>query len=174
MATRFNINERHVLYIKALVSQYDVVIIHGDGTIFHSNNDDIVKYRNENGSLEDITAAEKGSRHHKTFNAGFDDFEAISIAKYRAVYTKKSELPTVPKDITDAFFRQAEESLRGDLENHIGKNTSVFSIEEDQPKKEKKTEPEPETVKEVEPDQNEPVTISDEKPKSKGGRPKNK
>jgi hypothetical protein len=131
MATRFNINDRHVKYIRALLKNNDVVIIHGDGHMFASKNSDIVKYRDENGKIEDITRALKGSNHHKTFNAGFDDSEATSIAKYRAIYHNEDELSKKPEDIIEAFYRQASDNIREKMSVHNPTKANVFKVDED-------------------------------------------
>ena len=136
MATRFNINERHIKYIRALLKISDIVIIHGDGHMFHCKADNLVKYRDENGNSDMIPLALKGSNHHKTFNAGFDDFEATSIAKYRAIYRKGDELPKEPEDVIEAFYRQVNDNIRDQMSLHDKPKSGVFKLDdEDQAKK---------------------------------------
>lgn len=202
MATKFNINEAHVRYVRTLAKQFDLVIIHGDGTIFHSNDDEIQDFIDENGKRIQIPVAQKGSNHHKVYNSGFDDFEATSIAKYSATYHKGENLPKTPQDIVDAFFRQAESNLRDNMEMHIGKNTGVFKVEDEPTEAELKSKAkadakaekaaaeeaeaaEQKAKEETEKEEADRIAAEEaakgtdaggtnEVPKNKGGRPKNK
>lgn len=143
MATRFNINKKHVQYVRALLNgnQYqdpkDIVIIHGDGTIFASSKDDKADFQDENGKRESLPLAFVGSNHHKTFNSGFDDFESVSIAKYRAIYRQGDEAPETVEDIEKAFFDEANKSLVEQNKSTETRQSNIFRLDEDEPKAKK-------------------------------------
>jgi hypothetical protein len=130
--TNFNINDITVKRISSYLKQFGkVVIVHGDGMLF---------------------AGEKaftGSDHHRKFNSGVElntNSEAVSRAKFRAIYKEGDTLPTTVKDVIDEFFA---ENMRELKENTAIKPTkinrpsfiAVDDIEEEAPmvKKIKKT-----------------------------------
>jgi hypothetical protein len=143
MATRFNINKKHVQYVRALLNgnKYqdpkDIVIIHGDGHIFASSENEKADYQEENGKRESLPLAFAGSNHHKTFNSGFDDFENTSIARYRAIYRKGDEAPETVEDIEKAFFDEANKSLVEQNSAAETRQSNIFKLDDeaDEPKK---------------------------------------
>jgi hypothetical protein len=156
MATRFNINEKHVQYVRALLNgnKYqdpkEIVIIHGDGHIFASSENDKTDYQDENGKRESLPLAFAGSNHHKTFNSGFDDFENTSIARYRAIYRKGDKAPESVEDIEKAFFDEANKSLVDQNNAADTRQSNIFRLDDeaDEPKK-TKAAPKPKSVPET-------------------------
>ncbi len=139
MATIFNINEMHVKYLKKILKNKDVAIIHGDGQIFACNNDETTKLRGEKGGRI-VTLAQKDSEHHREYNSGFDDFERTSVAKFRAVYHKGDTLPETPAEIVEAFYKQVDGDTRERMGIKPAKPSNVFNVdEEDKPEAENKT-----------------------------------
>ncbi len=132
MATIFNINPTHVKYVQTLLKQKDIVIIHGDGAIFASNNDEIYGpyVDDETGQLVTKVNAVYGSNHHKIFNSGYKETEATARGGYRAIYKRGDGPPQSVEDIEKAFYLQANRDL---VESTTAKPviySNVFSIDE--------------------------------------------
>ena len=135
MATIFNINDKHLRNVKALMKQKDTVIVHGDGHMFASNKDEKFSYVDDKGEVVEVTAAEHGSLVHRTFHAGYDDREAVARAGFRAVYSKGDKEPETVKDITDAFMRQATNDITDKMNIKQSDPSKVFKFEDEPTKK---------------------------------------
>ena len=124
MATIFNVNAKHVQYINHLLKSKDLVIIHGDGTIFSSNFDELEKTRDKDGKVVSLPAAQVGSNHHREFNSGYDVNEATAKASFRAVY-KSGKGPATPEEVVKAFYEQVNNEL---MDKTTVKNTTQSNI----------------------------------------------
>jgi hypothetical protein len=131
MATIFNINDTHVKYIKALLKQKDLVIIHGDGALFANNDGDNFQYADDNtGEVVTVPKAEHGSMVHKIFHSGYDNREAIARAGYRAIYRKGDAAPESVQDIEKAFMRQIELDMAKDITAKPVEQSNIFMVDE--------------------------------------------
>ena len=144
--TIFNINKTHVKYVRSLLNQYkkDLVIIHGDGTMFQSNNNETTTFvDDEKGELVTLTNAIYCSNHHKRYNSGFKETEAIARGGYRAIYKQGDAVPETEQDIIDKFYKQANADVLESTTAAPKKESNIFSFDEEvktQSKKQPKTE----------------------------------
>jgi hypothetical protein len=135
--TIFNINPMHVKYVKALLKNKDVVVIHGDGHIFASNIDESTTFiDDETGNLTTKINAIYGSDHHKTYNSGYKESEATARGGFRAIYKKGDEAPETTEDIEKAFYDQKNRDLVTSTTAKPVVQSNIFSIEEDEVKPE--------------------------------------
>jgi hypothetical protein len=131
MATIFNINDTIVKYVKALMKQKDLVIVHGDGTLFANNDGETFQYADDNtGEVVTVPKAEHGSMVHKIFHSGYDNREAIARAGYRAIYRKGDTPPESVRDIEKAFMRQIELDMAKDITAKPVEQSNIFMIDE--------------------------------------------
>jgi hypothetical protein len=136
MATIFNINDKHVAYVKALLKQKDLIIIHGDGLIFANNNGENYSYSDDNtGELTTVPQAEHGSMVHKVYHSGYDNREAVARAGYRAIYRKGDTAPETVQDIEKAFMKQIELDMAKDVTSKPVQQSNIFSVDGDEPVK---------------------------------------
>ena len=131
MSTIFNINKMHVKYVQALLKQKDIVIIHGDGHIFASNDGETTQYiDDESGQLVTKSNAAYGSNHHKTYNSGYKESEATARGGYRAIYKKGDTAPETIENIEKAFYDQANNDLVEITTSKPVVQSNIFSLDE--------------------------------------------
>ena len=95
--TLFNVQDVHVSRIAKILESQDIVIIHGDGSMFSGKD------------------AMLGSEHHREFNSGVAEInrnEVISRSKFRAIYKKGDVLPTTPQDIIKEFYNDQARTMQ--------------------------------------------------------------
>jgi hypothetical protein len=134
----FNINKQHVVNVASLLKVRDVVIVHGDGHMFASNNNETTQYiDDETGELVTMTNAVYGSNHHRRYNAGYKDSEATARAGYRAIFKKGDEAPKSVKDIEDSFVKQANDDLVASVvaKPVVASNIYKFDVAKDEDSK---------------------------------------
>lgn len=128
--TVFNVNERHIKYLNALLSQKDLVIIHGDGTIFSSYLTPLVPTRDNEMKPISLPAAQVGSNHHREFNSGYDTNEAVSKASFRAIFNKGDKVESVDQ-VIKAFYEQVGKELADKTTAKVESQGNIFTIPED-------------------------------------------
>ena len=137
--TIFNINTKHVQYVRSLMKQKDIVIIHGDGHMFACNNDqNFGPYvDDETGEMITLPTAVFSSNHHKTYNSGYKESEATARGGHRAIYRKGDTPPNTIEDIEEAFFKQSSIDLKESTtaKEVAPSNIFVFEDEKDEPVK---------------------------------------
>jgi hypothetical protein len=134
MATIFNINPMHVKYVRSLLKNKDIVIIHGDGHIFASNANETTTYiDDEIGEVVTKSNAVYGSNHHKTFNSGYKESEATARGGYRAIYKKGDQVPDTIEDIEKAFYDQANRDLLETTTSKVAPQSNIFKLEDEEP-----------------------------------------
>jgi hypothetical protein len=127
--TLFNVQPIHVARIKAYLNAgHEPVIIHGDGMMFAGK------------------ASQEGSDHHKEYNSGVAEInkdEIISRAKFRAVYSKSDELPTIPEDVIQSFYDNQAKELQNITRAEVNTNFSnAITIEDPKPEVKEVKKPE--------------------------------
>jgi len=124
--TNFNVQDIHVKRISQYVNQFGNVIIHGDGMMFTGPD------------------AKKGSDYHRQFNAGVEinKKEAISRAKFRAIYDKSSTMPKTPDDVLAEFYSNANKEMQEDTKHDlIVDNRKSILIKDEDPAPSVKEDP---------------------------------
>jgi hypothetical protein len=112
--------------------------------MFQSNNNETTTYvDDEKGELVTLPNAIYGSNHHKRYNSGFKETEAIARGGYRAIYKQGDTAPETEQDIKDKFNKQANADFLESITAAPKKETNIFSFDDEvktQPKKQPKTE----------------------------------
>ena len=129
MATYFNVKDVHVRMIKQLLQGKDIVVIHGDGTIFACNANETETTRDDTGKVITLPVAHIGSKHHGTFNSGFDTNEQTAKASFKAVYRKGDAGPGTPDEIIEAFYKNVKSDLDNKVEVKDVKQANILKLD---------------------------------------------